>query len=472
MVRADRSPVALPHDANATACSRCGKGGLATLCAVGSNGLRSLPPVFGSQIIEDGMRRSRKAEHEGTNTCLSEERQWSALLDRRVLSRVHRYPEVANGKELREPHSKLTKDVFKPPATSLEQTFPCSDVMSFKAQAFVELAGPHHAARSCNRSRAVAPLAADAGPRRLHDILRCGQRLIKPSATPIGTGGWLFALGEVCAVMGVGWPALAETTGDLTTFKPDPAGAPQNLFVVDAADWVAMEFRWVSPVHQAILLKYWSFLKGPASASVTAVSTSQPRPFLECAAEAGFWRLSAHWCHLLARHLGVDSAGMSAFEVREVLVKTLLGIGPNDVVKCSQKAYRNEDADSAKMVYDILDVDNLDALGKDEQKEKGRPEGPPPSVVLCSCSDGPTSYDQHSFQLVSRRQLVCRTCLSHQPSLQASVPELVCSRCQRLRPGHAFLSTISVIFECCALGAWGTSRADWSFSPKACAPPI
>jgi len=48
-----------------------------------------------SQVVEDGVMRGRRAETAGANTIMAADRVYHTLVERQVLSKVHRYSEVA-----------------------------------------------------------------------------------------------------------------------------------------------------------------------------------------------------------------------------------------------------------------------------------------------------------------------------------------------------------------------------------------
>lgn len=67
----------------------------------------------------------------------------------------------------------------------------------------------------------------------------------------------------------------------------------------------------------------------------------------------------------LARELGLDSSGLTSFGVRELLARNILKLGEVEAADILTAGF-DEGADLA---YELVDVDNLDALDKDEQQE-------------------------------------------------------------------------------------------------------
>jgi hypothetical protein len=48
-----------------------------------------------SQIVEDGVMRERRSEQNGCNTVMAAERTFYVLIQKQILSKVHKYKEVA-----------------------------------------------------------------------------------------------------------------------------------------------------------------------------------------------------------------------------------------------------------------------------------------------------------------------------------------------------------------------------------------
>jgi hypothetical protein len=50
--------------------------------------------IGGSQVVEDGVMRGRRAEGAGANTIMAADRVYHTLVERQVLGKVHRYAEA------------------------------------------------------------------------------------------------------------------------------------------------------------------------------------------------------------------------------------------------------------------------------------------------------------------------------------------------------------------------------------------
>lgn len=130
-----------------------------------------------------------------------------------------------------------------------------------------------------------------------------------------------------------------------------------------------MTFEWWSPMRQAAELGDWSWLRGPATLSLLAHPTCEPTSLLKCVAQSSFWKLPAAWCHALARDLGLGSSGLTSFGVRELLVRHIRKLGEVEAIDILKAGISEDFDEGADLVYELVDVGNLDALDKNEQQE-------------------------------------------------------------------------------------------------------
>lgn len=339
--------------------------------------------VCSTQVVEDA------SNHQTNNGVLVKrkklgrpQRAVGALLERRVLSRVHRYSEVQPDS------SAVLRGAAAPPdffvAKAKEQSVPFSETVGTSSKA----TWWSPSAERCGTPSADLELlryAQDGDKWRqiqyawLGAICRWQHNIIFRRR---GEERWYFALGPVGESCVLGWPTkeVQVQQGGIGSsfFEPIVSEKRPSLFAVcELSPWEGCAFEWHSPA--------WTARESPAAqqrARVLAVRSSPTMSLARLAATSAYWNLPLSFLQALAAYKGLDvEDGSDAFAVLMLLLQDecsdlgeqeLVGVATRRIV--TMKGLQKTDASGfleVEEAQEFLDNDDVKARKRDHDKNKG-----------------------------------------------------------------------------------------------------
>ena len=262
---------------------------------------------------------------------------WHTLIDKRVLSSVHKYDTINPDRMPAERASKqnrLPPGLFQPRcrARDLKLTdiigfTPTTPWATFNAASMNSMFADMVLMRHCHEHNSWASVVTSWLAR-----LSCGQNLLLRQQ---GTDQWFFSLGNIDGKIGLGWPAERQQLDDvpLHWFTPSTQHSAVGYcwqLILDLDAWQGMAFEWKSPLQQAVdhpelrahARGSQAFLRRP---QLRAFPVAPAAPLLHVACRCCFWSLNLAFLKQLANHIGVElPENPTLFEALvEILVITL-----------------------------------------------------------------------------------------------------------------------------------------------------
>lgn len=205
-------------------------------------------------------------------------------------------------------------------------------------------------------------------------VVREGGMLLRQSDAS-DSQPWLFGLTDVCSVIGLGWPAKEEqlpmqVQRSCKVFVPSLGPECRRLHpipMVNLTDWIAIPYRWESPLARCISSK--GQLRN-GGASLVAVPTGEADAVLRTAARACFWSLPLTTLRQLGRHLigtGFDQHA-SLLETLRALVLEALECSENDLVAILRKRLGGDSFNTDE----FLDLEGAEAVLKKSDLAKAK----------------------------------------------------------------------------------------------------
>ena len=225
--------------------------------------------LYSTQIVEEAMEVGRREEDRGSNKRSSLSRQFTALIQSKLVDTRHKYKQSFTVEQSLRHAGDLPFHLYKPSLTDFVERNPaCKQVVG--ASASPTWYSPN-CANSCHpmldldlyeyaKFHGKLDCVANVW---LTGLVKCCRVLVKctlPSVNGISeyADEWCFCLGDMAAHSILLWPAKASAIG-LPGVRPDPdvKVAPLSIrkhigFILDVRNWRAKEYTWQSPVSQFV----------------------------------------------------------------------------------------------------------------------------------------------------------------------------------------------------------------------------
>ena len=233
--------------------------------------------LLGTQVVEDGFQRQRRAEASTYNRKGKAITAWRTVIEKQVLEEVHAFdrPEV--------PDDVLPRSAMVDPeafhATVKGQSLELHTISSTKSQApwyspgvenhCVQFADLHfqHVALATGRVAEMSNVEVW-GP-----LLNANDTIIRRKATETAEAGrWMLCLGEMKETASLTWPMNGirrDDDSDMLSFEFARSTSLTWAVVFDVLQWEALTFSYRSPV--------WQLLKTDLSDSEMAIRLAQNR---------------------------------------------------------------------------------------------------------------------------------------------------------------------------------------------------
>lgn len=338
--------------------------------------LEYLGNLFGmigqSKIVEDGFHFERRGEQAQDSGRMAPERKWLLLLEKKVISTVHKYQDLDwHGMPLPRGMKDLPmQDLF---AERLGRTsMPFDELVSFSPRTPWWSPGPDS---ECLQHADLAVM------------MRCNA----VGGWDMASVSWLallgrvrnlcvhhpdygerfyFIVGDVHAEALWGWPADSKTGAGETVYtlkRINTWDEVRLLVVLSAVEWQAFEYEWVAPAALSKL--------GFADTSIAAKPKHAPVSLLEACALCAFGTLSLTPLTQLARHLEVRiQRGSSLFDVVWALLRHAHpSMSEADMWRVMERRWHSQDILTHLLPENLLDqVDEKDAEEVRFVKKKSR----------------------------------------------------------------------------------------------------
>lgn len=204
--------------------------------------------LLGTQLIEDGFKRQRRAEQNQINRLGRAARTFGILTSRRILGKVHQFDEIEVSQLNLEEGEVLSATAYKGnpksaelPFSSVISTRPGTDWYSPSSSDECQI----HADHALLAFARTEGRLGDLPNRWLGCLLRGGRTIVRRT----GPGNqWFFALGEVTDSACLGWPAEEVNEHGVKLFRPKLLDVWEVSFLVVLSldDWQGHTFEWKS----------------------------------------------------------------------------------------------------------------------------------------------------------------------------------------------------------------------------------
>ena len=320
--------------------------------------------LHSSYLAEEAFQRQRSAESSGRNKRVADVRKHDILLSRRLISQVNRMVEIEPMPP--QPSPSIGTHVFRVNHDKAPEWFRDIATTSSKPS--------WHSPSAASSAKRVADMALCEHLDERDDwdslsdawwvlLLRGTDILIRR----VGEAQWHFALGDVCEVAGLGWPAEMKTLGMQQWAIPCGAGTSLDwVFVTRPSDFEAIEYKWRSPYSQAVIAN--SLGVPPFSHCVACQLRGEAAPLLTLAARCAFWKLPLSAVQAIATRLGVALNGATKlYGVLEALVVHILGIEGAELLEIMARRIAREALVADESVLEDFD-DVFEIMGKSDKK--------------------------------------------------------------------------------------------------------
>lgn len=275
--------------------------------------------ICASKLSEDAFQRQRRAESKSTAEKVSDLRLWTTLIERRVLSQVHGFDEVAYEAEaLRRGMGSTEPANFHIPTKQGCEQF--SDLKSYQSKAEWYSPQPLHyfgnlgdlsMARGCQESGEWTQASKS-----WLSLLLNGEGICLRKMT--GDGQFYIGFRSFAGLASQGWPVESVVADGQVLYVPrivEDHNELPYLHIYDLAQWEAFSFSWIGPLHQRARFNR-------RHGGIAILPDTSLVGLLRCVALKAFWRLPKTPLVQVAKHVGCAlEDGASLLSVINALVR-------------------------------------------------------------------------------------------------------------------------------------------------------
>jgi hypothetical protein len=291
-----------------------------------------------TKTVEDSFHSARVEENKAPNNKASFMRQWHALVEKKLLSEVHKYSEIDfRGCAVpRGVKDDLLLGLFVPSFCEFPR-----ELRAISGFGKTPRYSPHAAMRVLQYVHVELLLQChkrnewDLGKNSWLSVLCSCPNLLVSNVREHG-GRSFFCLGMVAGVCGLGWPAKKQCVGGTTFWKPDLAATPADisfLYILDLRDSMGVAYEWTGILGQAILVV------GDLQQGMLARELHEPKPLLQTCALQAFHTLPKTALAGLCKHLKCPYNGTD--NLCSLLTKLVRFIFPIPAIKTWCAFWRN-----------------------------------------------------------------------------------------------------------------------------------
>lgn len=298
--------------------------------------------IGASKLSEDAFQRQRRAEGASSSSRMSSLRLWMTMVDRQVLSNVHRFQEVAHQ------HEKVHRGVahMEPSKFHKPVADGCGAYAKFKGAV----------AKTPWYSPQPLHFFGNLGDCSLADECRRTGNWAQASKSWLslllnGEGVWIrkrgslsdfyLARNSATGLATQGWPLRAVTVGGRVVYMLKQVSSVKEcpyLHIYELDSWEAFSFTWVGMLRQRASFNM-------DGGGLAMLPDSAPARLLRCVALRGFWQLPKTPLVQLAKELGCPlPESASLLRIVSCLVKWAApDIADNDLLCVLRLRTRAED---------------------------------------------------------------------------------------------------------------------------------
>ena len=279
-----------------------------------------------SLACEDAGNRARRAEEKSKTNAYSSSLLWETIIKKKVLSGVHKYKEVSGDRQRCPRRSRLPAHLYVPCAKRTHERINIRKIVSYQESTPWPSPGaaslPQNVADLILTEHCLAiGLLGRMRQAWLCSMLKPGHFLIRKK-TLGDAEPWLFSLGHVNNVIGLGTPAVERKIegADETYFLPDiseKARAIHPMPILDGDAVEAMTFECRSPLRLFVERGALAPELGPDLQCIMCFPTCEPDTIYRVMAFECYLDYNLTWC----REFGKLS--MPGFNAKQPLFQTL-----------------------------------------------------------------------------------------------------------------------------------------------------
>ena len=359
--------------------------------------------VGNTKIIEDCIQRVRHAEDMNqSNRNISSKRCWYTAIQREVMTKVHRMPEIRHSacEAHREKDLPRTVPIGHFSAKANVQQLPLKSVSGASSKPAWTTLSPvsgivQYADLAVWRDCLVSGAWGQVNSSWLCHAMSCGM-LVKR----VGTSRFCWALGQYEHTAAIGWGTHEETIGGVRYYWPlcEKQGGEcpyEWLICTNLKQWVCQPFVWRSPARQtdrthapATLASSGSSAGPPTTRFLCAAqAVGEPVPLLTACAMNAFKDFNELLFTRLCRVVGIPiSSGSSFFEKLKLAMKHVVPSMSDEAMlellhaRCLREETIDEgffDIDEVKACYDpgdLREVEKAVETSRDEVPQSFKDE--------------------------------------------------------------------------------------------------
>ena len=258
---------------------------------------------------------------------------WANAIDRGILAERHKVSEISHHDAPHERRAELPPAIFTPP---LRQKHLHENTKKARLHEVVSTGPPlwySPGASNMMQPECDLVLTREAIKRytvgHLEHAFLCRLVNDRICLKRVADDVFYFGCRDICASVGLGWPATADPSGVYVPSVADDA-ALKHLPILHLAEWHAFPFEPISPQHKAIIIERNTVLSSSTSVllkdsssygrlHIAARPTAPVRSLGETMVRMGFGTLPLTYLRLLVNYLAIETPVHSMLEALTVL---------------------------------------------------------------------------------------------------------------------------------------------------------